>query len=140
MDVEDGRAAHRGQRCDARGTALLDELSDIFREEISWSMPKPISDKLRKLYPERHTILAWEKRARHAHNVWWDKYGPYSEQQADYEVTLFDYVLTESAGNRGKLHGLMEDLVNHENVDRGFKARAQGIVFLGVKEILGGTS
>lgn len=106
-----------------RASAIVAELRDRLDEE-PWSVPADVLGALRKAYPEKRTIEAWCRRARFAHRVWLDKYGPFNVEQGEYVRELLHYVIRESKGNRGKLHGLVEDLVNHENVDLGFKKRA----------------
>lgn len=106
----------------ARAAELLAEVEARLEVE-PWSIPADVLGALRGAFPEKHTIDAWCRRARHAHAVWLSKYGPFNVEQGEYVRTLLLYVISTAGKDRGKLHGLMEDLVNHENVDQGFKKR-----------------
>lgn len=119
-----------------RAIDLLNELGDRLEDE-PWSVPADVLGELRKAYPEAHTIQAFCRRARFAHRVWLDKYGPFNVEQGNYVRELLLWAIQASEGNRGKLHGKVEDLVNHEHVDLGFKKRADStVVEFDVMELL----
>lgn len=105
-----------------RAGELLDEL-DARLNETEWEVPVDVMDRVRPLY-NGSTVPAFIRRAKFAHQVWLDKYGPFNVEQGQYVRELLLHVIEFAGGDRGKLLGRMQDIVNHENVAVGFKKRA----------------
>jgi hypothetical protein len=104
-----------------RAVELLDEL-DARLDTVEWELPPDVQGELRQATNGR-TIPAFITRAKFAHQVWLDKYGPFNVEQGQYVRELLLWVIRTSGGDRGKLLGRLDDLVNHESVDAGFKRR-----------------
>jgi hypothetical protein len=107
-----------------RAVELLDEVGNRLDDE-PWVLPTLVVATLKEVVAKagRNTIEAVERRCRFAHRVWLDKYGPYNADQGEYETQLMCWVIRDSGGNYGRLYAGFDRIINHENVDLGFKKR-----------------
>jgi hypothetical protein len=107
-----------------RAGELLDELASRLGED-DWVLPVEVISELRRLFPAagKRTIEGVERRCKFAHRVWAEKYGPFSVDQGQYAVELMLFVIKESKGNYGFLYSGFDRIINHEDVDKGFKRR-----------------
>lgn len=88
--------------------------------------------------PTSRTFQSLSRRVQHALRVWAEKYGPLTQEQAEYADDVLAAALRKAArdagGDRSKLFRFAQATiarsVNHEVVDQGFKRRA-GLVDVG---------
>jgi len=88
--------------------------------------------------PTSRTFQSLSRRVQHALRVWAEKYGPLTQEQAEYADDVLAASLRkaarDAAGDRSKLFRFAQATiarsVNHEIVDQGFKRRA-GLVDVG---------
>jgi len=107
-----------------RAVELLDEVGTRLDDE-PWVVPTLVIGTLKDVFPKagKRTIEGVERRCRFAHRVWLDKYGPFNADQGEYETELMCFAIRDSGGDYARLYAGYDRLINHENVDLGFKKR-----------------
>ncbi len=108
-----------------RACEIVSELRDRLGEE-DWVLPIEVLAALKGRFPMagKKTIEAVERRCKFAHRVWADKYGPLTLDQGRYAIELMVWVIGQSKGSYPFLYAGFDRIINHENVDAGFKKRA----------------
>ena len=118
------------------GHILLDKLMEALGVQY---LPQKTFDTAEELFggsiynPESRTFRSLSRRVQHALRVWSERYGPFTQEQADYADSVLAAALRsaarDAAGNRSKLFRFAQAqigrMVNHETVHAGFLKRQQ---------------
>lgn len=108
-----------------RGKEIVAELRERLADD-DWVVPQEVWIELKRVIPAagKKTFEGVERRCRFLYRVWCDKYGPnLSIAQGRYAIELMVWAIKESRGEYALLYSGFDRLVNHENVDEGFKKR-----------------
>ena len=108
---------------------VLDEISTRLSAagDEAFVLPVSATELIRAITGgKKRSFDALSRRIRFAYRTWQGKYGPWTPEQGDYAEELVVWALEGAKAQPNPIASAqrrLELLVNHENTDKGFKAR-----------------